>query len=87
MIVLSRIAESEKNAPWLMFRAMPDKVEYGAQHYRWQSPVSGILNRLFEKYRIEGSGYALYRFSIDLKYEILYNIFHKNRIFPKNPVF
>ncbi|MGE0085796.1 MAG: hypothetical protein AB7S75_15405 [Desulfococcaceae bacterium] len=54
IIVLSRITESEKNSPWLMFSAVPDKVEYGAENYKWQTPVSGIMNRLFEKYRIEG---------------------------------
>ncbi len=54
LIVLNRIAESERNAPWLMFSAEPEKVKYGADHYEWRLPVSLIVDRLFEKYKIEG---------------------------------
>ena len=54
IIVLSQIPESEKNAPWLMFSAVPDKVKCGAELYRWNNSVSTIINRLFEQYKIEG---------------------------------
>ena len=54
VIVLSRIAKTEKNAPWLMFSAKPDKVKYGADCYQWKTPVSTIMNQLFEKYNVEG---------------------------------
>jgi len=54
IIVLSRIVESEKNAPWLMFSADAEKVKYGATRYEWKSPVSGIVNKLFKKYQNEG---------------------------------
>ena len=54
LIVLSRIAETEKNAPWLMFSAVPEKVQYGATHYTWHFKASSIMNHLFQKYNVEG---------------------------------
>jgi len=54
LIVLSRIAETKKNAPWLMFSAVPEKVRYGAAHYAWHTQVSSIMNHLFQKYNMEG---------------------------------
>jgi hypothetical protein len=73
VIVLSRITQSEKNAPWLMFSAEPEKVGYGAQHYKWRNPVSSIINRLFEKYRIEGVAmpYSMEDYIRETKEEIL----------------
>ena len=73
IIVLSRIVESENNAPWLMFSADADKVRYGATRYEWKSPVSGILNKLFNKYQSEGvvMPYTMEDFQREVKEEFL----------------
>jgi hypothetical protein len=73
IIVLSRIVESPKNAPWLMFSADADKVKYEATRYEWKSPVSGILNKLFNKYQSEGviMPYTMEDFQREVKEELL----------------
>jgi hypothetical protein len=37
-----------------MFSAESEKVKFGAANYRWNSPISGVINKLFKKYRTEG---------------------------------
>ncbi len=54
IIVLSRINKSEKNAPWLIFSAVPEKIEFGAISYRWKTPVSTVMNDLLNQYKLEG---------------------------------
>ncbi len=73
LIVLSRIEQSEKNAPWLMFSAESEKVRYGAASYRWNSPVSGIINKLFKRYQNQGviMPYTLEDFQQEIKEEVL----------------
>jgi hypothetical protein len=74
VIVLSRIRQSEANAPWLMFSAESDKVKFGAASYRWNSPVSGIINKLFKKYQKEGMAimpYTIEDYQREVKEEIL----------------
>jgi hypothetical protein len=73
IIVLSRIIESPKNAPWLMFSADADKVRYGAARYEWKSPVSGILNKLLKNYQSEGvvMPYTMEDFQKEVKEEVL----------------
>jgi hypothetical protein len=73
IIVLSRITKSPKNAPWLMFSAKSDKVTYGAAAYRWNNPVSGIINKLFNQYRKEGvvMAYTIEDFQKEVKEEVL----------------
>lgn len=53
-IVLSRIPETDKNAMWQLFSAIPEHVRYGASHYRWKTEVSTVMNDLFRKYNTEG---------------------------------
>lgn len=73
IIVLSRITQSEKNAPWLMFSAVTEKVKYGVEQYRWNSPVSGVINKLFKKYQTEGitMPYTIEDFQKEIKEEVL----------------
>jgi hypothetical protein len=73
VIVLSRIRQSEANAPWLMFSAESEKVKFGAASYRWNSPVSGIINKLFKKYQKEGMAimpYTIEDYQREVKEEI-----------------
>ena len=76
IIVLSRIARTGKNAPWLMFSAVSDKVAFGAARYRWNSPVSGIINKLFKKYQSEGvvMPYTIEDFQREVKEEVLQSL-------------
>jgi len=77
VIVLSRIRQSEANAPWLMFSAEAEKVKYGAASYRWNSPVSSIINKLFKKYQKEGMAimpYTIEDYQQEVKEEILKNL-------------
>ena len=74
VIVLSRIRQSEANAPWLMFSAESEKVKFGAASYRWNSPVSSIINKLFRKYQKEGMAimpYTIEDYQREVKEEVL----------------
>ncbi|OQX02734.1 MAG: hypothetical protein BWK80_57250 [Desulfobacteraceae bacterium IS3] len=55
IIVTSRISEKKRNAPWLLFSGIPEKVRYGAEHYTGNlGEMSSIMNQLFVKYKAEG---------------------------------
>ncbi len=54
LIVLSRIPPKEENAIWQLFSAKPENVKYGADHYRWRTAVSAVIDALFKKYKLEG---------------------------------
>ncbi len=54
IVVLSRISKAERNALWLLFSTVPEKVKYGAGHSRRSDEMSTLLNDLFRKYEIEG---------------------------------
>ena len=74
IIVLSRISPTERNAPWLMFSAESEKVKFGAAHYRWNSPISGVINKLFKKYKTEGvmiMPYTMEDYQREVKEEVL----------------
>jgi len=74
IIVLSRISKSEKNAPWLMFSAESEKVKFGAACYRWNSPISSIMNKLFKRYQKEGLAimpYTIEDYQRELREEVL----------------
>lgn len=74
IIVLSRISPAERNAPWLMFSAESEKVKFGAANYRWNSPVSGIINKLYKKYKTEGvtiMPYTIEDYQREVKEEVL----------------
>ncbi|MCP4400238.1 MAG: hypothetical protein GY801_23390 [bacterium] len=55
LLVLSRIAETERNAIWQLFSADPEHVQYGASHYQWHmQQLSTIVQELYKRYRLEG---------------------------------
>ncbi len=55
LIVLSEIAREERNSLWHLFSAVPEAVRLGAEHYRRHMPdMSGVVNKLFKRYEIEG---------------------------------
>jgi hypothetical protein len=55
VIVLSRVPEAPRNAVWQLFSAIPEKVLYGAAHYRWrQSEDRKLIRDLHQKYQVEG---------------------------------
>jgi len=49
-------------------------VKYGAASYRWNSPVSSIINKLFKKYQKEGMAimpYTIEDYQREVKEEVL----------------
>jgi hypothetical protein len=55
IVVAADLPKEERNALLHLFSAAPDRVEYGAEHYRMQSAdTSTIVKELFGEYRIEG---------------------------------
>jgi len=55
LIVLSQIAEIERNAIWQLFSAEPEHVQFGASHYQWHiQQLSTIVQELYTRYRLEG---------------------------------
>lgn len=53
-VVLSRVPETDRNAIWQLFSAIPEHVRYGAAHYRWKTKTSTVMNCIFGKYGTEG---------------------------------
>ena len=45
-----------------MFSAESEKVKFGAANYRWKRPASGIINKLFKKYKTEAVTIIPYTF-------------------------
>jgi len=55
VIVTNQISEEKRNAVWLLFSGVQEKVRYGAEHYRGNlGEMSSIMNQLFVKYKAEG---------------------------------
>ena len=55
LIVLSEIADAERNAVWKLFSGNAKAVKYGAEHYQAHtSNMSTVINPLFENYQREG---------------------------------
>ncbi len=55
VIITSQISEEKRNAVWLLFSGIQNKVQYGAEHYRGNlREMSSIMNQLFVKYKTEG---------------------------------
>ncbi len=74
LIVLSEISKVERNALWLLFSAIVDKVQYGASHYKLrQRDLSTVFNNLFASYRLEGitMPYTVEDYKRELKEEVL----------------
>ncbi len=83
IIVLSRISKSEKNAPWLMFSAVPEKIEFGAISYKWRTPVSSVMKELFNLYQIEGvaaMSYTIEDFQREMKEKMLKSMTPEERL-------
>jgi hypothetical protein len=54
IVVASDLPTTERNALLHLFSAAPDRVEYGATHYRFQTDhMSSIVSELFEGYQRE----------------------------------
>jgi hypothetical protein len=54
LIVLSQIAQAEHNALWHLFSHNVDKIKFGVASYHAKTPVSSIVNVLYENYQSEG---------------------------------
>lgn len=55
LLVLSEMPETESNAIWNLFSSVPEKFTSGATQYRNRTTdMSSLINKLFEKYRLEG---------------------------------
>jgi len=55
VIVPSQVSDEPKNALWLLFSAVPEKVRTGASQYRFRrDDLSTALNDLFIRYNLEG---------------------------------
>jgi hypothetical protein len=55
IIVLSQMSQTENNALWELFSAIPGKVRYGASQYQWHTPdYSTAVYQLYQLYNVEG---------------------------------
>ncbi len=55
VIVTGQISEEKRNAVWLLFSGIQEKVRYGAEHYSGNlGEMSSIMNQLFVRYKAEG---------------------------------
>jgi hypothetical protein len=55
VIVPSQVSNEPKNALWLLFSAVPEKVKTGASEYRFRrDDLSTAVNDLFIRYNLEG---------------------------------
>jgi hypothetical protein len=83
VIVLSEIPRSERNALWLLFSGLADKVQYGfAQYKSQQHELPPLLNKLFESYQIEGIAmpYTVADVKRELKEEFLTSFTPEERL-------
>ncbi|MEK7729345.1 MAG: hypothetical protein AAB354_13105 [candidate division KSB1 bacterium] len=74
IIVLSEVAKIERNALWLLFSGVAEKVQYGASQYQTRQPdLSTVMNRLYASYKLEGipMPYTVEDYKRDLKEETL----------------
>lgn len=76
VVVLKRVEQTKKNAPWLMFSDVMEKVQFGASAYKWKSPIGSLVNVLFQKYEMGGMimPYTREDFQRDLKKEVLQSL-------------
>ena len=55
LIVLSEIAQEQRNTIWHLFSGVPEAIVFAAQHYRGHtSEISTVINQLFDNYQLEG---------------------------------
>ncbi len=74
LIVLSEVAKVERNALWLLFSGIAEKVQYGASQYHSRQPdLSTVMNRLYRLYHLEGipMSYTVEDYKREVKEEAL----------------
>lgn len=55
LIVTGRVAKEKRNALWLMFSAVQEKVQYGVSNYEGRlDEMSSTISQMLEKYRAGG---------------------------------
>jgi len=76
LVVLKRVEQTERNAPWLMFSDVSGKVQFGASVYKWKAPLGSLVNMLFRKYEMGGMimPYTREDFQRDMKKEALQSL-------------
>jgi hypothetical protein len=83
LIVLSEVAQVERNAVWQLFSGVPESVYYGSSHYHWrQTDLSTVVNQLFDFYRVEGftMPYTVEDYKKDFKEEFLAKLTPEERL-------
>jgi len=83
LIVLSEVAQVERNAVWQLFSGVPENVHYGSSHYHWrQKNLSKAINKLLKYYRVEGIAmpYTVEDFEKDYKEEFLAELTPEERL-------
>ncbi len=82
LIVLSRIPRKKENALWQLFSAKPENVKYGADHYRWRTAVSSVIDDLFNNYNLEGvtMSYSIEDYQRDYLLDNLYKLSPEDRL-------
>jgi hypothetical protein len=82
LIVLSEIPKVERNAFWLLFSGIADKVQYGASHYKLRQPnLSSVFNNLFAFHNLKGiaMSYTVEDYTKEVTEEILSDLAPKQR--------
>ncbi|MCI0693482.1 hypothetical protein L0337_15930 [candidate division KSB1 bacterium] len=82
LIVLSEVPQVERNALWLLFSGIVEKVQYGASHYELRQPnLSTVFNNLFAFYNLEGIAmpYTVEDYTREAKEELLSDLAPKQR--------
>jgi hypothetical protein len=88
LIVLSQIPKVERNAIWQLFSGIPERVRYGASHYRWRRLNSStIVYKLYEQYQVENIAmpYTTEDFYRDFTKEHLYWLTPEERLAGLSP--
>ena len=83
LVVAAELPQEERNALLHLFSAVPEQVQYGAEHYRLQSDeTSTIVNQLFAEYRVQGltMPYTMADFRRDLAREHLHELTPEERL-------
>lgn len=83
VVVVAELLKEERNALLHLFSARPDRVEYGAEHYRMQSPdASTIVNKVIKEYSVEGLAmpYTIEDFRREIARENLHELTAQERL-------
>ena len=82
LIVLNRIAQHPRNAPWELFSVQQDLIRHGAQHYAWRRPGSrALLQQLYLTYHLEdpAMSYTMADFIRETHQQLLHNMTPEER--------